>query len=573
MSSSNSRAVDRIIGIGAAVIGGIALYVAKNYGMDWYLQCKRLIKDLSHNSSNRSHSRRPPELGQDTSLHLHRGSCHCERIRFRVHAPRVLVALQYPSKINFNRIVIPCQHFETLTDESTYSMYAVKNGDAIGVHTFCSYCGVHVLYSPTTDPTEIHINVDCIEAGTIEKVHVEKQAAVDTYACPMTYEAAKPFNRRGSGAFPTLSTLSTLMHFQPGSHAYVFAGSNAEEEFNAYRGDGTSAAATATPTTAATAANAVPFEALHELFSPTASAGVTPITSSGTSKGTPDMSNSQQVFSTGTSKGYGKPGTSPVNGVSFHSTGIANDPMDVARSEGLNLYIGSTGGSSASPTRSPMPSGATSARSSPARGSHKVGFSNLSPGRDPPNINANLTPSTARSQGSDDTEMFHMDDSAVGRLGTHRKSEHSGSSRGATPMSHHDLESYEHFMSSPGDRAVDDTGFVYEEDHVQPSSYWSPLNEEALASHEVRYVTDSRRASRNKRSRYTQKRSMSSPPYLANRGGRRDMHDGLNGRSERDDMELDGEEVTLRNHNDEEDQSADSPNALLYQRLQQFLTK
>ena len=38
---------------------------------------------------------------------LHLGACHCSRVRFRVKAPRVLYAVDIPSKLRFARLTIP----------------------------------------------------------------------------------------------------------------------------------------------------------------------------------------------------------------------------------------------------------------------------------------------------------------------------------------------------------------------------------------------------------------------------------------------------------------------------------
>jgi len=99
----------------------------------------------------------------------HFGSCHCRQISFKMKAPTVFHAFQVSSKLKFPRITVPCADFELLCDERVLSMYTVSHGEGLlGIHSFCSFCGMHVLYSPTIEPFEIQVNVDCVDLHTVE---------------------------------------------------------------------------------------------------------------------------------------------------------------------------------------------------------------------------------------------------------------------------------------------------------------------------------------------------------------------------------------------------------------------
>jgi hypothetical protein len=105
--------------------------------------------------------------------------------------------------VRFPRVSVPAASFEALTDESAMSLYAVSTADGqggMGVHTFCSYCGVHVVYAPSTDPQEIQVNVDCLDKTNIEQVLVSYLACADSTPVQLSYEPARSFNRRGTGS-------------------------------------------------------------------------------------------------------------------------------------------------------------------------------------------------------------------------------------------------------------------------------------------------------------------------------------------------------------------------------------
>ena len=210
-SGFTTRTFDRMIGIFVTIASGLALIAARTWIKNMMEKCKK-----KRESGDEVHRTRYAKA--NTVQHM--GACHCQRIRFRVRAPRVIHAVDVPSKIRFPRISVPCDFFEPLTDEAIMSLYAVKTDETgMGVHTFCSYCGVHVLYSPSIEPTEVQINVDCLDRSTIEHVYVSYISIPDSLPCSVTYEAARPFNRRGAGSLyvPILSSLCSPTHKASGS--------------------------------------------------------------------------------------------------------------------------------------------------------------------------------------------------------------------------------------------------------------------------------------------------------------------------------------------------------------------
>ena len=198
---SDRRSYDRLIGILTTVTGGLLLYVAHHWVKQLVVQYKKEKKEKKPNTPDDLHELRYNKK----SLVIHNGSCHCERVRFRIKAPKVLNAVDIPSKIRFPRVTIPCEHFEPLTtsDDNIMSLYAVKAeadvNSGVGVYTFCSFCGVHVFYSPSIDPFEIHINLNCIDQINIDKVNIAYMGIPESVACPITYDLARNYSKRGIG--------------------------------------------------------------------------------------------------------------------------------------------------------------------------------------------------------------------------------------------------------------------------------------------------------------------------------------------------------------------------------------
>ena len=132
-------------------------------------------------------------------------------------------AIDIPSKIRFPRITVPCQSFESLSDESVVSFYAVnshedtnnnENSMDTAIYTFCSYCGVNILYSPSINPSELMVNADCLDKSTVKDYTVSYVPCKETTpAVANASEIFKECNRRGSGA--SYSTYNCPTHPTP----------------------------------------------------------------------------------------------------------------------------------------------------------------------------------------------------------------------------------------------------------------------------------------------------------------------------------------------------------------------
>jgi hypothetical protein len=105
-------------------------------------------------------------------LVVHRGGCHCRRVRFEVDAPAVVDALDCNCSIcrmtGFLHLIVPASRFRLLDGEEALTEYRFNTGAAR--HLFCGHCGVKAFYVPRSHPDGFSVNVRCLDAGTIEKV-------------------------------------------------------------------------------------------------------------------------------------------------------------------------------------------------------------------------------------------------------------------------------------------------------------------------------------------------------------------------------------------------------------------
>jgi hypothetical protein len=114
------------------------------------------------------------EAGRDTTVH--RGGCHCGRVRFEVDAPSRLSVLDCNCSIchktGYLHLIVPRAAFRLLAGEDATSEY--RFGTGVARHLFCRHCGIKCFYVPRSHPEAIDVNLRCIDPDTIESVQVEQ---------------------------------------------------------------------------------------------------------------------------------------------------------------------------------------------------------------------------------------------------------------------------------------------------------------------------------------------------------------------------------------------------------------
>ena len=112
-------------------------------------------------------------FAQQGGLVVHRGGCHCGRVRFEVEAPARLEALECNCSMcrmsGFQHLIVPAARFRLVQGAECLSEYTFNTGTA--KHRFCRVCGVKSFYVPRSHPDGYSVNVRCLDAGTVQ--HVE----------------------------------------------------------------------------------------------------------------------------------------------------------------------------------------------------------------------------------------------------------------------------------------------------------------------------------------------------------------------------------------------------------------
>ena len=105
---------------------------------------------------------------------IHRGGCHCGRVRFEVVAPaRIEVDdcnCSLCSKTAYLHLIVPAERFKLLSGSEFLATYTFNTGTA--KHLFCSVCGIKSFYVPRSHPDGFSVNVRCLDAGTVEAMTV-----------------------------------------------------------------------------------------------------------------------------------------------------------------------------------------------------------------------------------------------------------------------------------------------------------------------------------------------------------------------------------------------------------------
>ena len=110
----------------------------------------------------------------DADLVMHRGGCHCGRVRFEIDAPATLDVLDCNCSMcrmtGFLHLIVPASRFRLTAGADDLAEYRFNTGTAR--HLFCRHCGVKAFYVPRSHPDGWSVNVRCLDAGTVEHVNI-----------------------------------------------------------------------------------------------------------------------------------------------------------------------------------------------------------------------------------------------------------------------------------------------------------------------------------------------------------------------------------------------------------------
>lgn len=105
---------------------------------------------------------------------LHKGGCHCGKVRYEVEAPATIEATYCNCSIcrksGFLHLTVAKSDFRLLDGEDSLTTYTFNTGTA--KHLFCRHCGVKSFYYPRSHPNGVGVNVHCLDPATVEAVNV-----------------------------------------------------------------------------------------------------------------------------------------------------------------------------------------------------------------------------------------------------------------------------------------------------------------------------------------------------------------------------------------------------------------
>jgi len=106
---------------------------------------------------------------------VHKGGCHCRRVRFEVDAPADSLLSDCNCSIcrvtGYLHLIVPKDSFRLLEGEDALSTYEFNTG--VAKHYFCRHCGIKSFYVPRSHPDGISVNARCVDPGTLSLNNVE----------------------------------------------------------------------------------------------------------------------------------------------------------------------------------------------------------------------------------------------------------------------------------------------------------------------------------------------------------------------------------------------------------------
>ena len=105
---------------------------------------------------------------------VHRGGCHCGRVRFELDAPENLEVSECNCSIcrptAYWHLIVPRAQFRLLSGHDWLTSYKFNTGTA--EHLFCRTCGIKSFYVPRSHPEGVSVNARCLDEGTVRSIEV-----------------------------------------------------------------------------------------------------------------------------------------------------------------------------------------------------------------------------------------------------------------------------------------------------------------------------------------------------------------------------------------------------------------
>jgi hypothetical protein len=112
---------------------------------------------------------------ESDTLVIHRGGCHCGRVRFEADAPAALTVQDCNCSLctmsGFWHLIVPAARFRLVSGADDLVEYRFNTG--VAKHRFCRVCGIKSFYIPRSNPDGVDINARCLDAGSATGITIE----------------------------------------------------------------------------------------------------------------------------------------------------------------------------------------------------------------------------------------------------------------------------------------------------------------------------------------------------------------------------------------------------------------
>lgn len=107
---------------------------------------------------------------------VHRGGCHCGRVRFAVEGPEVLEVTECNcsicARVAYLHWIVPRERFRLERGEEALETYTFHTETAR--HLFCGTCGIKSFYVPRSHPEGYSVNARCLDPGSVTELRVTR---------------------------------------------------------------------------------------------------------------------------------------------------------------------------------------------------------------------------------------------------------------------------------------------------------------------------------------------------------------------------------------------------------------
>lgn len=107
---------------------------------------------------------------------VHKGGCHCGRVRFEVTAPSDLELTDCNCSIcrmtGYLHLFVSKADFNLLRGQDDIQTYTFNTG--VAQHHFCRHCGIKSWYVPRSHPDGISVNANCLDQETVTSQQVAR---------------------------------------------------------------------------------------------------------------------------------------------------------------------------------------------------------------------------------------------------------------------------------------------------------------------------------------------------------------------------------------------------------------